>query len=65
MKIILAAATSVSITLLASGLGLAETGGIQSSSTRPAAARDKTNAPGSPMQPSWYTHQENDLDATN
>jgi PRC-barrel domain len=64
MKKMLAAATSVSITLLASGLGFAQTDGTQSSNARPAAARDMTNAPGSPMQPSWYTHQENDLDAS-
>jgi hypothetical protein len=64
MKMMLAAATSVSITLLASGLGLAQTDDTQSSSTRPAAARDITNTPESSMQPSWYTHQENDLEAS-
>jgi hypothetical protein len=60
----LAAATSVSITLLASGLGLAQTDGTQSSNTRPAAARDMSNSPGSSMQPSWYTRQENDFDVS-
>jgi hypothetical protein len=45
MKKMLAAATSVSITLLASGLGFAQTDGTQSSNARPAAARDMTNAP--------------------
>ena len=62
MKIMLAVATSVSITLLASGLGLAQTDDTRSSSLRPT-ARDTTNTPGSSRQASWYTHQENNFDA--